>query len=186
MNINNDLVAQWEPKIQRMLSNTFIIGMDRDDIAQELRIALVKAAKAYNKRKDTIFHTYLHTAMINTIRTLISKAQKRVETSSPSEEAMMNRDGTPIPLSDRIESKENEYEKIELQMWLTSRDVITQKGKFIKGMNMTSKETLFIQLRLEGLTMEEISEDLGESAYKIRQILKDKFLYINNGKQKFI
>ena len=51
---------------------------------------------------------------------------------------------------------------------------------------MTSKETFFIQLRLEGLTMEEISEDLGESAYKIRQILKDKFLYINNGKQKFI
>ena len=51
---------------------------------------------------------------------------------------------------------------------------------------MTPKEHLFIQLRLEGLTMEEITEDLDESAYKIRQRLRDKFLHINNGKQKFI
>ena len=185
MNINNDLIAQWEPKIQKMVSNTFIIGMDRDDLAQELRIALVKAAKAFSQKKDTIFHTYLHTAMINTIRTLISKAQKRIEISSPSEEALMNRDGTPIPLSDRIKSKENEYEKIELQMWLDSKDIFT-KGKLLKGMNLTPKESLFIKLRLEGLTMEEISEDLEESAYKIRQVLQDKFLYINHGHQRFI
>ena len=186
MNIDNELIDKWEPKIQRMLSNTFVLGMDRDDIAQELRIVLIKAAKAYTERKDVIFHTYLHTAMVNTIRTLISKAQKRIEISSPSEEAMMNRDGTSIPLSDRIEDEENNYEKIELQMWLDSRDILTDKGRFIKGMNMTPKEHLFIQLRLEGLTMEEITEDLDESAYKIRQQLRDKFLHINNGKQKFI
>ena len=186
MNIDNELIDKWEPKIQRLLSNTFVLGMDRDDIAQELRIVLIKAAKAYTERKDVIFHTYLHTAMVNTIRTLISKAQKRIEISSPSEEAMMNRDGTSIPLSDRIEDEENNYEKIELQMWLDSRDILTDKGRFIKGMNMTPKEHLFIQLRLEGLTMEEITEDLDESAYKIRQRLRDKFLHINNGKQKFI
>ena len=174
MNIDNELIDKWEPKIQRMLSNTFVLGMDRDDIAQELRIVLIKAAKAYTERKDVIFHTYLHTAMVNTIRTLISKAQKRIEISSPSEEAMMNRDGTSIPLSDRIEDEENNYEKIELQMWLDSRDILTDKGRFIKGMNMTPKEHLFIQLRLEGLTMEEITEDLDESAYKVRQGVREK------------
>ena len=44
MEINDDLIIQWEPKIQKMVSNSFVVGMDKDDLAQELRIALVKAA----------------------------------------------------------------------------------------------------------------------------------------------
>ena len=68
MEINDDLIKQWEPKINKMLQNTFVIGLDRDDIAQELRIAIVKAAQGYNEDKGVLFHTYLHTAMVNTIR----------------------------------------------------------------------------------------------------------------------
>ena len=71
MEINDELIKQWEPKINKMLQNTFVIGLDRDDIAQELRIAIVKAAQGYNEDKGVLFHTYLHTAMVNTIRTLI-------------------------------------------------------------------------------------------------------------------
>ena len=43
MEINNDLVEQWEPKIQKMVSSCFIVGLDNDDIAQELRISLIKS-----------------------------------------------------------------------------------------------------------------------------------------------
>ena len=39
---------------------------------------------------------------------------------------------------------------------------------------MTDKERQFVLLRIEGLTMGEITEDLGESSYKIRQSLRDK------------
>ena len=79
MKIDNDLIIQWEPKIQRMLANVFIIGMDRDDIAQELRMAIMKAAKSFDDSRGVIFHTYLHTTLVNTIRTLISRVQKRPE-----------------------------------------------------------------------------------------------------------
>ena len=72
MEINNDLIKQWEPKIQKMLQGTSIIGMDRDDIAQELRIAIMRAANGFDEDKGVVFHTYLHTAMVNTIRTLIT------------------------------------------------------------------------------------------------------------------
>ena len=41
MEINDDLVLKWEPKIQKMVSNVFVVGMERDDIAQELRISLL-------------------------------------------------------------------------------------------------------------------------------------------------
>ena len=36
MRINDDLILKWEPKIQKMVSNVFVLGMERDDIAQEL------------------------------------------------------------------------------------------------------------------------------------------------------
>ena len=58
MIINDELIKQWEPKIQRMLSNTYIIGMDREDLAQELRIAILKAAKSFDDSRGIIFHTY--------------------------------------------------------------------------------------------------------------------------------
>ena len=67
--INDDLIKQWEPKIHRLLQNTFVIGMDHADLEQELRIAIIKAAKGFNEDKGVLFHTYLHTAMVNTLRT---------------------------------------------------------------------------------------------------------------------
>ena len=46
--------------------------------------------------------------------------------------------------------------------------------ELLKHYNLTHQEQLFITLRLEGLTMEEISEDLGESSYKIRTSVRTK------------
>ena len=77
MEINNTLIEQWEPKIHKLLANTFVVGMDKDDIAQELRISIIKAAKGFDEDRGVIFHTYLHTAMVNTLRTLISKGQRQ-------------------------------------------------------------------------------------------------------------
>ena len=70
------MVNQWEPKNQKMLSNVFVIGMDRDDIAQELRIALIKAARGFDENRGVLFHTYLHTTLVNTIRSLITRVSK--------------------------------------------------------------------------------------------------------------
>ena len=78
MEIDEQLMEQWEPKVQKIVSNTSVIGLDRDDIAQELRIALIKAARGFEEDRGILFHTYLHTAMINTVRSLISKAQRQI------------------------------------------------------------------------------------------------------------
>ena len=76
MEINDELIVQWEPKIYKFLQTTFVLGMDTEDIAQELRIAIMKAAQNFDEDKGITFHTYLHTVMINTLRTLISRAKK--------------------------------------------------------------------------------------------------------------
>ena len=72
MELTNELLEQWEPKIHRILQTTFILGMDRDDVAQELRISIIKAAQHFDDTKGVSFHTYLHTVMMNTFRTFIS------------------------------------------------------------------------------------------------------------------
>ena len=198
MDINEELIRKWEPKIQRMLSVWFVPGMTKEDLAQELRIAIIKAAKAYRSDASTIFHTYLHRTMVNTIITLISKQNKsRVICSScgksntkqvkkcvlckellPKEsptamsfEQLGN--GAMIPFSsprvwttngnteNMFADEVATYEQVEIDAWLDSQ-------------KLEPKERAFISLRLYGLTMEEITEDLGESAYKIRQSLREK------------
>lgn len=160
MEINNELVAQWEPKIQKMSSNSYVVGLDKEDLAQELRIALVKAARAYDDSKGAIFHTYLHTSLVNTIRTLITKAQRKPIARSID----LTFDGSntiPKEIAAAMVEPKNYTEEVEADIWIHAQ-----------GLN--EKEKLFLELKLEGLTMEEITEDLGESAYKVRQSLRDK------------
>ena len=51
------------------------------------------------------------------------------------------------------------------------------------GANLTFEESQFVALRLEGLTMEEITEDLQESAYKLRQGVREKLQGVLYGEE---
>ena len=166
--INDDLVRQWEPKIQKMVSNSFVVGLDREDIAQELRISLLKAAKAYDESRGVIFHTYLHTSLVNTIRTLISKAQRQPEQRSL-DNVFPESGQLPLSIAKALvdERPETRMAEIEADLWVNAQ-------------GLTEKEKAFIQLKLEGMTMEEITEDLGESAYKVRQTLREKFVDLSD------
>ena len=167
MNIDDDLIKQWEPKVQRMLQNTFVLGWEREELAQELRIAIVKAAQGFQEDKGVLFHTYLHTAMTNTLRTLITKAQHTLQPVSLDDELSKyaaGEDGEHVASKKMLQAlmqEEEGFEDAEITELLTAYD-------------LTPMEHTFITLRLEGLTMEEISDDLGESAYKIRTGVRTK------------
>ena len=163
MNIDDDLIQQWEPKVQKMVSNTYVAGWDREDLAQELRIAIVKAALGFQEDKGVLFHTYLHTAMVNTIRTLISKAQHTIQSDSLDivYEGVGEEHQIPLRILKALLQDEEGLENVE---------AVEVLGRY----DLTPKELLFIELRLEVLTMEEITEDLEESSYKIRTIVRDK------------
>ena len=168
MIIDDDLVIQWEPKIQKMLSNVFVIGMDRDDIAQELRIAIVKAASHFDDSKGVVFHTYLHTVMVNTLRTLIAKAQKTKNVNITYSIDGMDVDDNPQGfLPNEIANSLADLTALEFINNVELMDIITRA-------DLTQKELLFLELRLEGMTMEYISERLEDSAYKVRNTIQKK------------
>ena len=163
MNIDDDLIKQWEPKVQRMVLNTNVAGWDREDLAQELRIAIVKAAQGFQEDRGVLFHTYLHTAMINTIRTLINKAQRTIQPDS-------------LDIVYEGAEDENQIPTKILQALLQEEEGIIdiEATEILNQYELTDKEKTFIILRLEGLTMEEISEDVNESSYKIRTSVRNK------------
>ena len=170
MKIDDDLIIQWEPKIQRMLSNVFIVGMDRDDIAQELRIAIVKAANHFDETKGVLFHTYLHTSMVNTIRTLISKAQKNKAILEPYSIDGVDIDNTSQSfLPNAIANSLSDIEALEFINNVELKDIIERA-------NLTDQELYFLELRLEGMTMEFISERLEDSSYRIRNNIQKKLI----------
>ena len=170
MDVDDELLHQWEAKVQKFLQNTFIIGMDREYIAQELRIAIVKAANHFDETKGVLFHTYLHTSMVNTIRTLISKAQKNKTILEP-----YSIDGVDIDnnsqsfLPNDIANSLSDIEALEFINNVELKDIIERA-------NLTSQELYFLELRLEGMTMEFISERLEDSAYRVRNNIQKKLM----------
>ena len=157
--INDKLILQWEPKIQRLLANTFVRGLDKEDLEQELRIAIVKAARGFNSDKGVIFHTYLHTAMVNTLRTLISKAQRTVVTFS---------------LDESLDNENNGIGELPLAMSKALQVFMEDEDYDLDFNQFTKDEQKFLELRLEGFTMEEISQEVGESSYKLRHTIQQK------------
>ena len=165
MNIDDELIQQWEPKVQRFLSTTYVVGWDREDLAQELRIAIVKAAQGFQEDRGVLFHTYLHTAMVNTIRTLISKAQHTLTVESLDRSSVSNTEE-----NNEIMSQELLQALLQDEVGLEEVELAESLGSY----NLTPAEQTFIALRLEGLTMEEITEVLGVSSYKVRKSVRDK------------
>ena len=170
MDISDDLIQQWEPKIQALLRGTFVLGYDKADLEQELRIAIVKAASSYDETKQVSFHTYLHTVMTNHLRSLISRAKRHrtvYETYNIDGISLNNNtDGYISPsLSESLtdETSMDFIEDIELQDILNRSD-------------LNDIEKLFLELRLEGTPMERISLLLDEPAYKIRNNIQKKVL----------
>ena len=117
----------------------------------------MKAAKGFNEDRGVIFHTYLHTAMVNTIRTLISKAQRSLQTRS---------------LDEQLEQTESSLTfRINKALLVFANDDEYQEFNFDQ---LTMDEQKFLTLRLEGFTMGEITQLVGESAYKLRQAIQQK------------
>jgi RNA polymerase sigma factor (sigma-70 family) len=172
--INDDLIVKWEPKVQKLASSVFVLDMDRDDIAQELRISILKAAKGFNPQLGTTFHTYLHTTMMNTLRTLIVRAQrKHVDMQSIEDMLEVGIDDVPSnKIQKALGTTDDTFDDVEMM-------------ELIQDSNLTEKEEQFVVLRLEGLTMEEITEDLHESAYTIRAGLRGKVNALFEGEDSY-
>ena len=91
---------------------------------------------------------------------MITKAQRRPIAKSI-DLTYGNSNSVSREISSAMIEPSNYMDEVDANLWVSSK-------------GLTEPEKLFLELKLEGLTMEEITEDLGESAYKVRQTLREK------------
>jgi RNA polymerase sigma factor (sigma-70 family) len=152
MIINDELIEQWEPQVHKIARTMSIIGMDYDDIVQELRMGVMKAAKGYKEESGVIFHTYLYKTLMNTASTLITRASKK-------HKAMPT-----VPMPDGFDQKDGEGEAKDLEILDT-----------LDNLDLSCMEREFIQLRMEGFSMKELGEKLGvKGVYRLNKQIKQK------------
>jgi len=167
------LLEQWEPKVNSMLRNVSIIGLSREDIAQELRVAILKSARGYNPENTVAkFHTYLHVSMLNVIRSLMAKAQKRVHTISldqhvDSLSSTLGEFKYSSSISSKILSALEDPDQVEVFEEINLLSLID-------NCNLTPKELDFIDLRTQRYRLREISGILGTNSIKLRESVKKK------------
>tara|TARA_R100000008_G_scaffold83952_1_gene70192 strand:- start:255 stop:842 length:588 start_codon:yes stop_codon:yes gene_type:complete len=166
------LLEQWEPKVNSMLRSVSIVGLDREDIAQELRISILKSARGYNPENTSAkFHTYLHVSMLNVIRSLMAKAKKHVPTVSLDQHlssSMSQSDTRNIgSVSNKLLTALEDSTQVEL---FDEVDLLS----LIDKCNLTPKELDFIDLRTQRYRLREISDILGVNAVKLRESVKLK------------
>ena len=124
-----------------------------------------------------MFHTYLHTAMVNTIRTLITKAQKMLMLSSLEQQlTFRDSENDDNNMGDNIKDINSTLIVDESEEMMSD---IELEGLFVAN-HLSWSEQTFIRLRLEGMTMEEITEDIEISSYRIRETLRNKFKGLRN------
>ena len=168
------LLEQWEPKVNSMLRNVSIIGLGREDIAQELRVAILKSARGYNPENTAAkFHTYLHVSMLNVIRSLMAKAQKRVHTVSLDQHlsssftSYTDNSRYASSISSKLLSALEDPDQVEIFEEINLLSLID-------NCNLTPKELDFIDLRTQRYRLREISDILGINAIRLRESIKKK------------
>ncbi|MFH1547680.1 MAG: sigma-70 family RNA polymerase sigma factor [bacterium] len=153
MEINNALLEQWEPKVHKMMQGFTINGESYDDIAQELRFSIIKAAQHFDPSKQISFHTYLHAVMINTIRTLMYKS---------------GRHPAGVPIQDFYDVFPSpDYEEFPIQDLNLDPMEKAFVAFFLGGYNIS-------EIQRMGVSAKEINT--------IRRSLKDKLAYLKDGK----
>ena len=175
LRINDDLIKQWEPKINRMISTYTIKGLHRDDLAQELRICILKAAKKFDPDRNVTFHTYLHTTMVNTIRTLAAKSKRNIN----NEASYLGQTFVTDTMSDESSPQNLSQEMLlkEPKDWIN----LVEINDLLRSLQLTKLELAFISIRQSGHSLKEIHLKFektfpNNSLASVREHVKQKFL----------
>jgi RNA polymerase sporulation-specific sigma factor len=111
------LLKMVEPDLKKIAPHFFIVGGDREDVMQELRLGVFKAVNSYDCTKDTTFKNFcvnlvckrhLATAIASAKRMNNSALNDSISLDAP---FILNDDGNFHSLGDYIPDKKNPYDE---------------------------------------------------------------------------
>ena len=90
---------------------------------------VLKAAKLYKPNRNAIFHTYLHTAMVNRLKTLWLQASKKIQSYSLDLETA--EDDNSYRLSDFVKQLDENLDEVEFVDYLDSLKLDKGEKEFL-------------------------------------------------------
>jgi len=138
----NTLMKMVESDLKKLANHYFIIGSDREDVMQELRLGVFKAVNSFNDTKDTTFKNFcVNLVCKRHLATAISSA-KRMKNSvlndsiSLDAPIIMGDDGNLQTLADFIPEKQNPYDEspeCDLVQDIIAREEYDQTSLYLKS-----------------------------------------------------
>jgi hypothetical protein len=136
---------------------------------------VLKAAKLYKPNRNAIFHTYLHTAMVNRLKTLWMQASKKIQGYSLDLET--SEDENSYKLSDFVKQLDDNLDEVEFVDYLDSLNLDMGEKEFLlkKFQNHTMKD---IEEKLKSISDTKIVNGqevvVNYSIYKVKKSLRNK------------
>ncbi|MBO5713659.1 MAG: sigma-70 family RNA polymerase sigma factor [Clostridia bacterium] len=144
----NELCNRYKSIVKFYTRNLFLLGLDDEDLIQEGLMGFVNAANTYDNDKS-LFKTYAHRCIKNSLYSAIKKNAIKygeiLKNSSSLEE--LNELGRFAPSLDTPEDEFLNKEK-------------SREFRFKIYSNLSKRESLVLDLYLEGLSYQEIAEKL--------------------------
>ena len=113
----NYLLKMVEPDLKKICNHYFIVGADREDVMQELRLGVYKAVNSYDPTKDTTFKNFCVNLVCKRHLATASASAKRMKSSvlndsiSLDAPIILGDDGNLQTLADFIPEKQNPYDE---------------------------------------------------------------------------
>lgn len=177
MQVTEELVKRWEPKIHSMIKSMPVYGLEREDLEQELRLTLLLAARRFdsNHSAGASFYTYLNAAMVNKIIKLREKQSRdykhRDVLKNDSEDEADSAYGTRL----NVVSKQffPGFEEVQVanggkQFYFLDFSV----SFLVSQLHLTSKELLVVKMSLQGYKKGEVARAVSTSYAGLHLILK--------------
>lgn len=145
MEVTNELLEKWEPKVHSMLHT--VQPQDYEDVAQEMRLAVLRAARGFREGAGASFHTYLHWAMVNARNTFFTKNYQKQPITTP------------------LDPVEHEYLLADVE------------HPFLTDVPLTEEEQQVVFLLTQGFSFSDLRREGFEATklQHIRRSLKEKF-----------
>ena len=164
----NQLLKMVEPDLKKIASHFFILGGDRDDVLQELRLGVLKAVNSYDPTKDTTFKNFcVNLVCKRHLATAISSA-KRMKNSILNESVSLDApiilgdDGNLQTLADFIPDRLNPFDEspeTNLIQDIIIREEYEQTSKLLIDKLTPLEEDIFVEYGFNS-SYKEISNSL--------------------------
>lgn len=168
----NTLMKMVESDLKKLANHYFIIGSDREDVMQELRLGVFKAVNSFDHTKDTTFKNFcVNLVCKRHLATAISSA-KRMKNSvlndsiSLDAPIIMGDDGNLQTLADFIPEKQNPYDEspeCDLVQDIIAKEEYTQTSKYLMNKLTPLESEIFTEYSYNS-SYKEISSSLNVPA----------------------